>query len=114
MMTRPAGAGKGRAMASDPMIRQLRRLLEMGAAAGHGMSNATLGGGDPAETAFIEEELDRMGDIHRALAAALDKLEAGADPAEVRPLVLEVARLREPTPWASSELLDRFIDRYGA
>ncbi len=97
----------------DPTIRQLRRLLEMHAAARHGMSSATLGGGDQAELAFIEEELDRMDEIHRALAGALDRLEAGDGPAAIQPLVHEVAILRGPTPWAASDLLDRFIETYG-
>lgn len=99
-------------MAGDPDIRQLRRLLEMQSAARHGMSAAALGDADPAENAFIEEELDRMGDIHGALAQALDHLDGGGDPAAIGPLVAALDDLRAPTPWANSDLLDRFIAAY--
>lgn len=99
-------------MTGDDMIRPLRRLLEVHAAARHGMTAATLGDADPAEIAFIEEELERMGDIHRALAAALDLLEAG-DVAAVYPLAAEISRLRGPTAWADSDVLDRFLAAYG-
>lgn len=102
-MRRPTG---------DPEIRQLRRLLEMQSAARHGMSAAALGGADPAENAFIEEELDRMGDIHRALGEALDRLEADPD-ADVAGLVRIVRDLRQDTPWADSDLLDSFIAKRG-
>jgi len=114
-MTRATRNGKGTGMAgpNDPTIRQLRRLLEMQSAARHGMTAATLGGADPAETAFIEEELDRMAEIHRALDEALSLLEAGRDPAEAAPLAAALAELRQQTPWASSDLLDRFIRTYG-
>jgi len=114
-MPRATRNGKGTGMAgpNDPMVRQLRRLLEMQSAARHGMTAATLGGGDPAETAFIEEELDRMAEIHRTLDQALLILESGGDPAAARPLAAALDRLRGPTPWASSELLGRFIRTYG-
>lgn len=114
-MARATRNGKGTGMTgpNDPTIRQLRRLLEMQSAARHGMTAATLGGADPAETAFIEEELDRMAEIHRTLDEALSLLEAGRSPAEAAPLAAALAELRQQTPWASSDLLDRFIRTYG-
>lgn len=98
-------------MAADADVRQLRRLLEMQAAARHGMSNAALGGVDPAETAFIEEELDRMGEIRLMLTQALDRIET-APTADIAGLVETIARLRQETPWADSDILDQFIRRH--
>ena len=95
-------------------LRALRRLLEVQSAASHGMSNAAMMSTDPAEAAFIEEELDRMSDIHRLLAHALDHIEAGRPtPPKSDSTYRRWDAIRGPTAWSGSDVLDRFIVAYG-
>lgn len=96
---------------ADKTIASLRRMITMQARMDEDMEDANLIQADPAENAFIAEELDHNREFRALLERALAHVEAG-EIVVATPLIEDIRALSQKSAWAESALLHEFMATY--